>query len=215
MQTLYSQPKALLHPITLNYETVQSSTVSFSSLTKLTLLQLDYQFSNLPNTLKITTILKSLTNPEDISKLILPDVDDLYNRILEISVVPPEVLDRLVESLLVIEDPKYSTKEFRSCKVCQDKGLDKIRNCPMLDKSTHNKKIIPYTFQGNPNKLSRVCPMYTVNNSRELPEALELLTMLELGTLPIAGGMLEQTVFVNEVSKIMKTVIDKKRIPTI
>ena len=213
MQTYYSQPKALLFPITLQYETVQHETVSFTSLSKLTLLQLSTQFSNLPYTLKVNTIVKSLVTPTDISKLIFSDIDILYDKILEISVVSSKTLESITESLLVIEDPKYTTPEFQSCELCQKKGLDKVRNCPMIDERKHNKRIVPYTFKGDPNKLSKVCPMYDVNNSVELPQAIELLTMLELHSLPIQGGMLEQTVFVNEVSKIVKPIIDKKNIP--
>lgn len=213
MQKPYSLPKARLFPITLQYETVQCETVSYSSLIQLTLLQLDTQFRELPNTMKIATITKSLTNPKDISKLIMEDVDIIYDKILEISLVSRKELDGIIDSIMVLEDEKYSTKEFQSCSLCQEKGLDKVRNCPMLDESTHNKRIVPYTFKSDPNKLTRVCPMYEVNNSEDLPKALELMTMLELHTLPLSGGMLEQTPFVNEVSKIVKPMIDKKNIP--
>jgi len=213
MQKLSSQPKARLFPIILQYETVQGNTVSYSSLTQLTLLQLDSQFRELPSTLKVNTIIKALTNSKDISKLIMEDVDILYNKILEVSIMTNEELNDIAEALFVLDDEKYATKEFQSCSLCQEKGLDKIRNCPMLDESTHNKNIVPYTFTNDPNRLTRVCPMYKVNNSEDIPRVFELMTMLELHTLPLSGGMLEQTPFVYEVSKIIKPMIDRKNIP--
>jgi len=207
------QRKAKLYPLQLQYDTALGATVTFTTLSKLTLLQLDTRYLDQPNTLKIETVKTSLLEPTDIELLIAEDVEPMYELIISSSVVSTEEYTNLAEALQVKQDEKYQDDTFISCELCQEKGLDKLRNCPMIDKSKHNPKLIPYTFTEDKNKLTRVCPMYHANNSEDLAPTFELLSMLELGTLPVSGGMLEQTMFVNEVSRLVKPIIDRKKIP--
>lgn len=188
------------------------STITVSTLSKQKLLMLSSQYNKLPNTYKYKIVEASLVYPGDIDELIYDDIDVLHSEILDRSLITAQELEDISTGILTIKDEKYSSPDYRSCKLCQEKNLDTYRNCPMLDEKTHSKSVF-FTFTDDNKKLERQCPMYKVNNSPLIQSAIDLLNMLELNQLPLSGGMLDQTYFVNEVSTILKpTIISNRRV---
>jgi len=209
MQKRYSKPKALLFGIKVPYELNNGDTILVSSLSKLQIQSLHTTYSLQKHSLIYYTVASSVSTLNGVTYY---ELEDIYNFIMDISVPTQKDIDVLTKSIKVLQDKKYQTEDFRSCDVCKARGMDKVRNCPMLDKSTHSPTVI-YTFEDDNTYILRECPMHDINNSELLGPALELMRHLEHCILPTSGGMLDQTVFVNEVIPIITPLIDKKRQP--
>jgi len=218
MQTTSSPGTKLqstLYLLQTTYKTLGGHYIPLTSLTHLQIINLHSLYTAHPNTLKVEVVKCAMLH-DDINNISPLELDDIYSFIMQMTTFSSADAKEISDGLLVIRDEKYSTPDYVSCEMCQEKGLDMLRNCPLLPKSMH-RAIVLFTYTEDKTRVDRgveaTCPRYIPNHSTLLGDALKLLEILEYNVLPISGGMLDQTPFVNVVSSILKPIIDKRRAP--
>ena len=199
--------KAILHPTQTTFTTLHGHTVLLQSLSYYTLSLLSNLHVNNPNTLHLAFVTESLVHKEAIGLLIYSDITDIANIVVSMSSVSMETVTAIQDALDVLQDEKYTKSDF-DCTECKKRKLDIHRNCPLLPTTTHSKSV---KWIINNKRVVTVCPMDAVGKSK-VGEAFALMRMLEVGQLPMAGGVLEQTAFVNEVIPLVKPLIDAKNV---
>jgi len=132
--------------------------------------------------------LGSIDNVDDVV-LSIKDIEFIAEAIMHISTLNADIIDG-VTTLLDIKDEKMVSQPDFKCDVCQEKGLDKTRNCPLLDKDTHE----PSLFYLLGNKKYTECPMDIINKYVE--DTYTTFNILNSKFLPEVGGMVDQTKFV-------------------
>ena len=200
---------ATLFPLHFLHTTSTKATLRLKTLTYLQIKTTEHLFKSHQHLYFLEIVKLSLTTPSDISILTPKDIEEIYNTVIAMSLPTDEQLKEISQSLDVIEDKKYQTKDYLSCSVCQEKGLDKQRNCPLLDKSTHSKTV-KYVIQDR--YIINTCPVYPLHYKEYVRDALELLDILHLNKLPLTGGLMEQTPFVYVVSKLLNPIIESRKI---
>ena len=128
--------------------------------------------------------------------------NDFTGNILEVSTVTSYEMEKIEFSVKVILDDAFKSDTFKSCKLCQEKKLDKHRNCPLLDEKTHD----PMVFYILDNKKIARCPMNDVNTPL-IGDAFKVYSMYDNGFLPSIGGVYDQTMFFVEISSLVKGII--------
>jgi len=199
---------ATLSPLHFLYTTPEA-TLRLQTLTYLQFKSSEQLFKTHQNLYYLDIVKSSLTTPSDISLLTPQSINEIYNLIVEYSFPTDEHIKQISQALDVRQDEKYHTKDYMSCLVCQEKGLDKRRNCPLLDKSFHDKSV---KYVINDSYILKECPVYPLHYEEYVRDALELLSILKLGVLPLGGGIMEQTPFVYTVSKMLQPIIESSRL---
>lgn len=137
------------------------------------------------------------------------DISVIHKTVLNKTLISVESFNKLHDTLETMDDEKYRTTDFLSCKTCQSKGLDKVRNCPLLGKDTYSESV---KYVINNERIVKECPTYARNNLDYVNDMYILLDMLSLNQLPLQGGLMNQTPFVYEVSRALKNVIEKRKV---
>ena len=57
------------------------------------------------------------------------------------STIDKKDYDTISDALDIINDDKFQDETFTNCKICQERQLDKLRNCPMLNEEYHEKGV--------------------------------------------------------------------------
>jgi len=182
--------KCTLYPKEFIYK-LNNAYIEIKSLTFKELDLLYNKYKNLPSTLKTATVQYSLINKKDFTLLSQKNIDELYSIIMYTSTIEKKDYDTISDALDMINDDKFKDETFTNCKACQERQLDKVRNCPMLDEEHHDNSVF-YLLN---NKKVNVCPMYEINNNSLVIDAIEAYTMYRDKILPIAGGLLDQTTY--------------------
>ena len=199
---------ATLSPLHFIYTTLSGSVIRLHTLTYLQLRNTEQLFHKHGNSFQVEIVRQSLNTPNDLSLLTVKDITTLHSIVITKSVISNDDITEITTTLDVIDDEKYQTKEYMSCEACQLKGLDKVRNCPLLDKATYDKSI---KFIIKNNYILKECPVYPLHYSQHVQDAFELKDMLMLNILPIEGGLMNQTPFVFIVSKLLRHSIEKRK----
>ena len=182
--------KSTLYPKEFVYK-LNNAYIEIKSLVYKELDLLYNKYKNLPSTLKTSTVQHSLINKKDFTLLSHKNIDELYDIIMYTSTIDKKDYDIISDALDMVNEDKFKDETFTNCKICQERQLDKLRNCPMLDEEYHDKGVF-YLLN---NKKVDVCPMYEINNSTLVADALEAYSMYKDKLLPIAGGLLDQTTY--------------------
>lgn len=186
------------------YTTLSGTDIEYRSLSYLELETIQNKYDNKKFQQKIITIKASLLNKDDFSKLTSKDVEVLFTNILKTSQVTNEDMLDIKMAVTILMDDSFKDESFKDCSLCQKRGLDKQRNCPLLNEKTHD----PMVFYIIDSKKESICPMDKVN-SPIINDAFRCHSMSANGFLPTNGGMYDQSMFFVETSILVKGVIDK------
>ena len=186
------------------YTTLCGLDIEYRSLSYYELENIQTKYTNKRNQSTTITVKTSLLNKEDFNMLTQKDLELLYNLILDSSIVSNKDIESIKTSVAIIMADNFKEDTFKDCKLCKERGLDKQRNCPLLDTKTHDKGVF-YLVDGK--KLTE-CPMDEVSNSL-VSDALRCYSMHEGGFLPKEGGVYDQPMFFIEAAQVVKSVIDK------
>ena len=186
------------------YSTLNGDDIEFRALSYRELDNIQNKYTNKQNQAHITVIKTSLLNKEDFSLLTHKDLNILHNQIIEVSSITSEDMESIMTSVNILLADNFKDDTFKSCSLCQERGLDKQRNCPLLDIKTHD----PMVFYIVDNSKIKVCPMDEVNNS-QTSDAFRAHNMYDAGLLPMVGGLYDQTIFFVEISSLVKGLINK------
>ena len=186
------------------YTTLSGYTIDYKSLSYKVLELLQTKYSEKQHQHKILIIKTSLSAIEDFYKLTAKDIDILYTNILNSSYVSNIDMSAIKRAVGIVMEESFKDDTFKNCTLCQERGLDKQRNCPLLHKSTHD----PMVFYVIDQEKVKVCPMDDVN-SPIVADAFRCHSMFSNGFMPAEGGLYDQTQFFVESSLLVKGVIDK------
>lgn len=186
------------------YTTLSGYTIDYKSLSYKELELLQTKYLEKQHQHKILIIKTSLINKEDFYTLTSKDLDILYANILTSSYVSNEDMASIKRAVGIVMEESFKDDTFKNCDLCKERGLDKQRNCPMLDKSTHD----PMVFYIVDQEKVKICPMEDVN-SPIVADAFRCHSLSSGGFMPSAGGMYDQTMFFVESSLLVKGVIDR------
>ena len=201
-------PKSTLHTREYLFTTSLGSVIEFRALTFRELDNLQTKFLDKPHSLKVQSVKKSLLNGNDFELLSSEsDISKLFEIIMSVSSLTKEEYENIIEGTQISMEKTFESDDYRSCQLCQEKGLDKMRNCPMLDKSTHSPLVKYITT----NKLHYECPMYHVNNNPLMQDSLEAYISYKNKLLPMEGGLLDQTIYFCKIAPAIKHIIDSKQ----
>lgn len=181
------------------YSTLNGDDVEYRALSYKELETIQNKYVNKRNQSQIITVKTALLNDEDFYLLTGEDLNILYVNIMNVSLVTNEDLSIITEAISILLEDAFKDDTFKSCKLCQERGLDKQRNCPFLSEKTYD----PMVFYIIDNKKVNVCPMDKVN-SPLIGDALRCHSIAEGQFLPSAGGMYDQTMFFVESSNLVK-----------
>ena len=186
------------------YTTLSGMDIEYRALSYKELENIKTKYDTRYNQSHIAIIKCSLLIKEDFNKLTQKDIDILYTKIVDNSIVTNEEMDTIEASISILMEDTFKDDTFKSCKLCQERKLDTQRNCPLLHESTHDKMV----FYIIGNKKVKVCPMDKVN-SPIIGDSLRCNNILESGQLPMTGGMYDQTMFFVEVGSLVKGIINR------
>ena len=191
------QSKGLYYFVPSQYESDVELQVTFTALSHGQLLSLN----NLINSERASeytyqSCKLAIIDIEDCEGNILPfsslspvTLAELSLQILEMSSVTQEELDILQKSVNIKFGKTFKGENW-DCKICQEKRLDKTRNCGFrgeLDKDP--------TFKVHAdNQVYTHCPIYDVDQDI-LADAVDSYMMFEDKLLPDVGGLYDQTRF--------------------
>ena len=100
--------------------------------------------------------------------------------------------------------------ESWSCQVCQKRGLDKQRNCPLFSKEKQKEYFNPsFRLPFNGENIT-VCPVGKIDMVKASIVS-EASAMYQKGILPETGGMGDQTMFFGYASQLMHNKIELKK----
>lgn len=201
-------PKSTLFTREYLYTTSCNDIIEFKALTFRELDNLHTKYLDMPNSLKVQSVKLALINKDDFN-LIPSDgnINELYEAIINVSTINKDEYDSVVEGLNIQMDKTFEADNFRSCQLCQDMGLDTLRNCPMLDKETHSPSVKYITN----NKIYSECPMYNVNNNVLMNDAIEAYLSYRQKVLPMEGGLVDQTSYFYRIAPTVKNIIEAKQ----
>ena len=185
------------------YTTLNGIDVEYRALSYKELEGIQNKYTNKKNQSTITIVKQSLINKEDFIYLTQKDLDILFTHVVDNSIVTNADMETIKTAVNISLEDNFKDDTFRSCKLCQEKGLDKQRNCPMLDEVTHDKMVF-YIIN---NAKVHVCPMDSIN-SPLVNDAFRAYTMYDNGFLPTEGGLYDQSMFFVEVSSLIKGLIN-------
>jgi len=111
------------------------------------------------------------------------------NYILDISQITDEELQKLKLSIEIKFAKQFKTDNW-DCKICQQKKLDRYRNCGYRNEKNKLKDF--NILVGD--RLYTYCPIYDINKEL-LSKAIECYNLYEKGFLPEKGGLYDQTQF--------------------
>ncbi len=115
--------------------------------------------------------------------------DDVINQVLELWSPTSGFLSTLVTTVELMLDPRFNDGTWH-CRTCQERGLDKQRNCPLIEGVEHLDAMFKLPFMG---ETITECPV------AEKDEALGQLLLeghnfREINKLPESGGMGDQPI---------------------
>ncbi len=197
--------KSTLHLLEYLYTTTNNLEIEYRALSYKELNILETKYKVKRNTLQTEIVKLALLESVTFHYLNTTDISTLYKLIMDQSIITIKEIDEIDIGLDIILDDMFSDDNFKSCSLCQSRGLDKQRNCPLLDKDTHDKAV--FYIVGN-RKLEE-CPMDGVHNNYIIADALSAYNIYESGFLPTEGGILDQTIFFNQVAPRVKSKINK------
>ena len=186
------------------YTKLDGDDVEFRALSYKELDNIKSKYIKKTHTSIIDIVKLALINLEDFYTLTYNDILGIHSNIIKVSSVTQEDIEDIKEAVTITLDDTFKDDTFSSCKLCQERKLDKQRNCPLLHDSEHD----PMVFYIVDSKKLTVCPMDTVN-SEKVNDAFRCYNMAESGFLPLAGGMYDQTMFFVEVSVLIKGIINR------
>jgi len=184
------------------YTTLSGTDIAYRALSYKELENIQSKYRHKHNQSRITTIKTALEFQEDFSILSSKDIAILSANILEVSTVPSEDIKTIEYAVKVVLDDAFKDDTFKSCKLCQEKKLDRHRNCPLLSTDTYDPGVF-YILDGE--KIT-ICPMDGVN-SPIVGDAFRAHGMYDNGFLPSSGGLYDQAMFFVEVSSLVKGLI--------
>jgi len=188
------------------YTTLNGYDIEYRALSYKELDNIQHKYINKSNTSYINIVKTSLLHIEDFPILIFKDIELLYKSILKVSTVSSKDITDLSNAVEIIFDDTFKDESFRSCAICQAKRLDTQRNCPLLDKSTHDSMV----FYIIGNKKESICPMDAVSKT-DVSDALTAYNMYEAGLLPSVGGLYDQPLFFIEASSLVRGIVNAKQ----
>ena len=190
------------------FNTSLNNVLEFRALTFRELDNLQTKFKDMPHSLKVQSIKTALLDINDFDLLIRDDdMSELFKCIIEVSNLSKEDYDNIIDGMKISMEKTFEAEDYRSCQLCQEKGLDALRNCPMLDESTHSPMVKYITN----NKIYTTCPMYNVNNNPLMNDTLEAYLCYTNKLLPMDGGLVDQTVYFYRIAPAIKNIIDAKQ----
>ena len=183
-------PKSTLYPKEYSFES-PIGYIDFKALTYREVDNLHSKYSTRPNALRINTVKLSLIDPSIFHNLSQNIIDNLFDLIIYVSTLTKEEFTNIEDALHIMKEEQFEDKTFKSCKLCQESGYDKLRNCPMLGDEYHSKDVF---YLVNNKKLDK-CPMDGINNNELVSDAISAYIMYKDKMLPIQGGLVEQTTY--------------------
>ena len=116
------------------------------------------------------------------------DIEYIYEKLLEISIITPEQLKKLGDMMSIQFSPQFRDDSW-NCSVCQAKKLDYTRACGYLPKDKRDPA--PMLPKINGVRFEQ-CPI-SLLDYYILQQASRAYGLLEVGLLPEAGGLGDQT----------------------
>jgi len=115
--------------------------------------------------------------------------EDLIHKIMELWSPDEDFLHTLTTTVELMVDPRFSDSTW-NCKLCQKRGLDKQRNCPLIKGTDHLDPMFRLSFMG---ETRTSCPVTEKDEvlSRIL---LEGHGFREMRQLPESGGLGDQPI---------------------
>jgi len=175
--------------------------LSFKSISNLQEIYMNY-----PNQYTVNIVKTALKDKSDFQYLTGEDIDILSRNIIENSTLTNSDMEVIELGLDVVFADAFADESFSDCSICQERGLDKQRNCPLLSKDTHDKGV--FYIVGK--KRIVECPMDKANSTL-VRDALKTYNMLDAGVLPEQGGVADQTMFFYQVAQMVKNYITKEQ----
>jgi len=130
--------------------------------------------------------------------------EELFNLILEKSLVEKEVFDKLEELYWLSQADELKSDTF-SCDVCRERRLQYSRTCPY-----EGTKVDDFVFVVGGREYT-YCPVYDLNENKDLINtAFKAYLLFDKGTLPEKGGFVDQTFFFTESVILMFALIKQK-----
>jgi len=122
---------------------------------------------------------------------ILPNevIMELLVFVFEIAMYSDGFSNEVKSSVYAALDPRFSDQSW-DCETCQTRKLDRQRNCPYLDKETHDRSTTYPTHAGTVME----CPIGNIDRT-VCNKAIEAFNYRKQGILPEDGGIRNQTVF--------------------
>jgi len=211
--------KEYLYTVDTNDTSLLPFQVLFKALSKR---QLEYirSFESVKrNELNIIVLQKSLIkffNVKDVNNNIIsePNIElltftqreTLANIILKVSIVTEEIIQKIYLNVNLSLDDKFKTNTW-DCKVCQEKGLDKQRNCKF--RADYDKLFVSdLDIMVGDTKYNH-CPMY-YRDYNLLSDIYSCYNALDKGLLPEIGGTIDQTEFFYYATEIVRKTINDK-----
>jgi len=161
------------------------------------------KYKEMPHSLRVKLVEKSLLDINDFKYLTDKDIGIIYKIVTDVSSISTEDFNLVKDSLNMIKDDTFKDPSFKSCQLCQEKKLDKLRNCPLLDTNTHS----PDVFYLVNNKKLTACPMDNINNNILVSDAIEAFLLYNDKVLPMTGGMFDQTTYFCKVAPMAKSIL--------
>jgi len=195
-KTVY--PKSTLYTRELIYESTGVS-VEVKALTFKELDTLHSKYNGKPNSLKVNTVKQALIDKEDFALLNSNQIDELFDIIIDTSSMTVAEYDLVVDSIGIMKEDTFKEATFKSCALCQEKGLDALRNCPKLDKETHSPDVYYLVI----NKKLTECPMDAINDNVLVSDAMQAFMIYKNKMLPMEGGLLDQTTYFYRIAPVV------------
>ena len=186
------------------YTTLSGTNVEYKSLCYKELENIQSKYAYKRNQHKIFIIKASLVNKEDFYKLNSDDITTLSSNILETSYITNKDMEEIKNSVGIFMEDTFKDDTFKDCRLCQERGLDKQRNCPLLDSNTHDRMVFYIVDDAKVN----ICPMDSANSTM-VADAFRCHSLFVNGFMPTEGGLYDQSMFFVESSLLVKNVIDR------
>ena len=188
------------------YTTLTGVSIEFRALSYRELDTIQNKYSEKINQSYIAIVKNALINIEDFHSFVYLDIFKIYANILEVSTLTASEVSNISSSVEILMSDNFKDDTWKSCTLCQERGLDKQRNCPLRS----DIPVDPMIFYVIDNKKESMCPMDKVNNGN-ISDALKAYNMYDAGILPMSGGLYDQPVFFVEVSSLVKGIINSQQ----
>ena len=131
------------------------------------------------------------------------DIENLYQQVMEKSILPPDFDEKLETNLKVVWSDKLQG-DYWSCEVCKERGLQKARACGFIPEEDRDEFMMFIE-----DKVFKQCPI-SVIDTELVYKAVECYRMYDKGILPEDGGLYDQTMFFVEATKIVQQVVKEQ-----